>query len=115
MRYLLIVLMLVSGCAGAKYREYDAFSGKGYQESKVTDDRYSVMFQGDGFNTPLEVKTLFLKRCSDIALDNGFSYFEIISETPGVKMNGPMSWPSHSGEIKLLKVKTEKSIEAKRG
>lgn len=111
MRYLLIVLLL-SGCSTATYKPYSSFYGVGYQDSKLSSDRFYVMYQGNGNSTPLEVKNQFMHRSAEITKENGCSFFEVLTEAPGAKANGPVNWASHSGEIKILKTATPKSFIA---
>lgn len=82
MRVLLIFILagLVSACAtavGTPYAPANA-QGYGYEDSRIEDDRFRVIFRGDGA-TPLElVEDYALRRAAEIAANNGYEWFRIV-------------------------------------
>jgi len=76
-----------------------------YQESGLTGgayvkelrpDVFRVSFGGNGFTTKESVQVYWLKRCADLAVEKGFTGFEILSE-----MQFAMRHPSTSNTLTL--------------
>lgn len=80
-RSILIIALLASGCA-TTYQE-NGFSG-GYSDQKISNDVFQVSFRGNGFTSGSEVERLFLKRCADVSMRNGFDYFVILNQDGSV-------------------------------
>jgi len=77
----LAFLILAAACAtavGTDYMPADS-KGFGYVDTKIEDNRYRITFAGDGA-TPLEVVEDFaLLRAADIAVENGYDWFKIVT------------------------------------
>jgi len=101
----LFLLFLLTSCAGAQYQEFSSFSGKGYKNSKIGEDTYTVFYQGDGKNTPDIIYQYFLRRSAEIAKENGKKYYCIKKDNPGNFLNGIVYWPNHNGVIQVTNKK----------
>jgi len=75
----LLCLLFLFGCATTpKYTKKDR-SGYGYSDLKVQEDVFYVSFSGNT-STDRQTTALFtLLRCCEVCLDNGYSYFTILS------------------------------------
>ena len=101
MRKILLVLMvvLIAGCESG-YQRYKR--GAGYSEFVVSPGVYSVSYQGNSNMTRHMVDKFLLRRCCELALANGYGYFEVASSkdasktdevhVPGVRVSGAYYW-----------------------
>ena len=80
-----LVILLSSGCATGYHRQ--GFAG-GYDESQLKADIFRVTFKGNAFISPEKVQDYLLLRCAELTIDNGFSYFIILSESDGMDVSG---------------------------
>jgi hypothetical protein len=71
------VAFLLSGCA-TDYQK-SGFTG-GYSELQLKDDIWRVRYGGNGYTTYETVQTYWLIHCAQMALDKGYSGFEILSD-----------------------------------
>lgn len=77
---LALFVSLLSGCATG-YQQMTAFTiTGGYDQEDLGQDVFRVCFGGNGFTTRETAQCYFLNRCAEIALENGFQGFEIISD-----------------------------------
>lgn len=58
--------------------------GYGYREQRIETDRYVVTFAGNSATPANEVADLALRRAADLALSQGFDWFEVVSRTDDV-------------------------------
>jgi len=63
---------MLSGCA-TSYKAL-GFNG-GYSKIKTTPDSFIVIFKGNEFTSQEKVMQYALKRASELAIQNGYSYF----------------------------------------
>jgi len=75
--YLLVMVILISGCATGYQRE--GLTG-GYADMKIQDDIFKVGFRGNGYCGSERAANFALLRCAEVALENGYNYFVIIDE-----------------------------------
>lgn len=81
MRISLIVLSacLLAGCATAY--QPDGVSG-GYAEN-LQGSTAQISFRGNGLTTPETLHSYVLRRCAEVTLEDGYSYFVLVhTETP---------------------------------
>jgi hypothetical protein len=69
-------LTLVS-CA-TQYDQYGLLGG--FDAKELRPDVYRVSFQGNGFTTKESVQVYWLNRCAELAVEKGFTGFEILSD-----------------------------------
>lgn len=73
---LLFFLILLAGCA-TSYQP-NGFSG-GYSETRLREDIFEVSFRGNGYTSRERAADFTLLRSAELALENGFRYFVIVS------------------------------------
>jgi len=82
MRISLMVLSaacLLAGCTTAY--QPDGVSG-GYTQ-QVRDSTAQISFRGNGLTTPETLHSFVLRRCAEVTLEDGYSYFVLVhTETP---------------------------------
>lgn len=112
MKLLLIILLCgaLSSCSSNAYKAYSNLTG--YKDYKISSNRYSVFYQLNGHATEDLVYKMFLKRASEVTIENGGKYFKIIKEKAGSMKNGPVAWPNYTGEILILKKNEPNSYNA---
>lgn len=104
---------MLSGCART-YQE-TGFTG-GYRDFQIEDRVYTVSFSGNGYSNEQDVYLLFLTRCAELAIDNGYPFFYLIESSddttteeftqPGESttsssgaFTGSYSWHGNSGQL----------------
>lgn len=93
--YVLLFIFSFVGCATAT--PYQAQSGKdeyGYQDLKIDDNKYRIVFRGNSVTSRETVETYLLYRAAELTLENKFDYFVVREQQVDVKSdyfaNGPM-------------------------
>lgn len=77
----IILLAFLVGCATG----YHPFSiDGGYSDSQYSPNTFRVTFRGNGYTSMERAQDLALLRCSELALTNGFHYFQVINENDAV-------------------------------
>lgn len=75
---LLVVMRLCTSCS-TRYHSLGVFT-TGYNNIRFAKDRFTVTFRANKYTTPEDVRKFALRRASELTLQNGFIYFQIISE-----------------------------------
>jgi len=89
-------LLLVAACVTAEGTPYAPAGGGdyGYSETRIEEDRYRVVFAGDGGTPPNIVENYALLRAAELTVENGFEWFRVVgrriepSERGGVRVGG---------------------------
>lgn len=68
---LLILVMLVSGCATGYGGQ--GFKG-GYTDVKIQDDIFKISFKGNAFLDSSRCQDYTMLRAAEVALENGYKY-----------------------------------------
>ena len=98
----LSVVCMLSGCATAY--QPDGIAG-GYSDRLLNGNTEVVSFRGNRFNSPETLHSYLLRRCADVTLHNGYSYFELVTpiessaNVDGARVDDPFS---ASATIKML-------------
>ena len=71
------IAVSLSSCA-TPYTEQGLIGG--FDVKELRPDVFRVSFQGNGFTTRESVQTYWLYRCAQLALEKGFTGFEILSD-----------------------------------
>jgi len=74
--FLLLFLVFLAGCATSYQPK--SFSG-GYSETRLREDIFKVSFKGNGYTSRERAADFALLRSAELALENGFRYFIIVS------------------------------------
>lgn len=85
MRILSLLLALTLTACATPYQP-EGFSG-GYSETQLDTDKFKVNFRGNAIIQSDVVNDYALLRASELALNNGFNYFEILSSKDSVKVD----------------------------
>ena len=75
--FVTLALMMVGCATGYQSR---GFSG-GFEEMKLGDNLYRVSFSANGFTDSEQADQFLLRRCAEIALEEGFRYFSYSQES----------------------------------
>lgn len=73
---LVVAVLALSSCA-TDYQS-TGFTG-GYSETRLAPDVFRVRFSGNGYTSSDRAEDFTLLRASDLTLNNGFSYFAIVT------------------------------------
>lgn len=78
MKYLFIIsFFLIASCTTPYQKQtWYAYRG-GYSETKLSDNSFLVVFNGNGWTDSNKVFDFALRRSAEITLENGFNYFII--------------------------------------
>ncbi|NVJ97890.1 MAG: hypothetical protein HWE25_07045 [Alphaproteobacteria bacterium] len=78
-RYLIPSALLLAACAssGDNYMAADSKGDYGYYETALGDERYRVVYKSRGDN-PEKARDYALLRASEITLQNGYDWFEVV-------------------------------------
>jgi hypothetical protein len=92
--YRLLVLAAVAATLAACATQYapEGFTG-GFDVKDLGQDVYRVRFSGNGYTTKETAQTYWLYRSAELALEKGFTGFEILSD-----MQFVMRQPAHEDE-----------------
>ena len=72
-----VVLTALLGCATPYQRQ--GFTG-GYSERPLNDRSYVVAFDGNGYTSRSRVQEYLLRRCAELTIAQGYSYFIVLDE-----------------------------------
>ncbi len=78
-----IFSFILTSCA-TKYQPSSFFSG-GYSEIRTTSDTFLVSFNGNGFTSKQRALRFALLRASELAVQNNYHYFSILSTIDDTK------------------------------
>ena len=111
MKFLFALTLAIglSGCATSKYHKWETMNDSGFKETKISKGLYTVIYQGNGNNSPADVYTFFLKRASQLTKSKGYQFFRVENGQAGSRQNGPVNWPNYTGNIRFLKVKEQRT------
>ncbi|HEY0974748.1 MAG TPA: hypothetical protein VGE57_09670, partial [Solimonas sp.] len=71
---------LLAGCATpTPYRPADKPGAEGYSETRVSENRYRVVFAGNTLTASGTVQDYALLRASELTLQQGYDWFELQS------------------------------------
>lgn len=79
--YWTIVILVIGFCTSCStgYHSLGVFT-TGYNHIRFAKDGFTVTFRANKYTTPEDARKFALRRASELALQNGFMYFQIISE-----------------------------------
>lgn len=97
MRAILICfsLVILIGCATATpYQPQSGSDTYGYQDLKIDDNKYRIVFKGNSITSRETVETYLLYRSAELTVQTGFDYFVVREQQVDIKSdyfaNGPM-------------------------
>lgn len=78
-----LMALLLMACAATPYQASDP-RGYGYQEQRLTDDRYDVMFVGNTATSEQQVADLALLHAAELGAAQGYAYLSVSDRKAGV-------------------------------
>ena len=74
-----LAALALAGCVTAVGTEYAPRDDKGfgYSETRIEQDRYRIVFAGDGATPPEAVEDFALLRAAELALASGYEWFRV--------------------------------------
>jgi hypothetical protein len=78
-RWLMLAVTAVTLVSCATPYQQSGLTG-GFDVKELRPDVFRVSFQGNGFTTRESVQVYWLNRCAELALEKGFTGFEILSD-----------------------------------
>lgn len=105
---LMLASLLLAACATNPYQRMGTGGTiGGYDESLIKPGQYRVTYQGQGEDAnDANVYKSFLRRCADLAKQNGSPYFKVTEGIAGAKHQGNLyaqvSIPNYTGTLTLL-------------
>lgn len=111
------VLALCSfGCA-TQYRSLDDSLTGGFTETRLAPDQWRVFVQGNAFTTRSEAEQILMRRCAELALEQGKRWFEL--DTHDAWMNRRISrsgsvyaTPSNAAIVTAVDEKNRRAFDA---
>ena len=77
-----LAVFALTACATSSPTVYAPASasanGTGYEDIRIESDRWRVTFTGSGQASEAEVERLALRRAGELALTNGYDWFEVV-------------------------------------
>ncbi len=65
--------------------------GFGYEETRIENDRYRVVYRGSGGTPPEQVEDYALRRAAELALAGGYDWFRVASRSVSGEQRGGVS------------------------
>lgn len=78
-----LVALALSACAATPYQASDP-RGYGYQEQRLTADRYDVMFIGNTATSEQQVADLALLHAAELGAAQGYAYLAVSDHKAGI-------------------------------
>ncbi|MCP9291387.1 CC0125/CC1285 family lipoprotein [Gracilimonas sediminicola] len=75
---LILLTLFIAGCATSYHPEN--WRGYGFTEKQLSEQSYLVSFSGNSRTSPTDVQHMLLRRCAELTIQNGFSYFLILDK-----------------------------------
>jgi hypothetical protein len=83
MRILTVALLALAlaGCAAAGPAQYGAAEGGrfGYEETRIEQDRYRIVYRGSGGMAPEMVEDYALRRAAELTVSAGYDWFRVVA------------------------------------
>ena len=75
------VAMCLAACAATGPAAYGPADdrGFGFEETRIEDDRYRVIYRGSGGMPPEQVEDFALRRAAELALASDYDWFRVVS------------------------------------
>lgn len=86
-------LLALAACAAvgpAVYGPADK-NGYGYQDTRIEQDRYRIVYRGSGGMTPEQVEDYALRRAAELTLQEGYDWFRVAGRDMAGEQRGGVS------------------------
>ncbi|MGN8225345.1 CC0125/CC1285 family lipoprotein [Gracilimonas sp. BCB1] len=74
----LFITFFIAGCATSYHPENSR--GYGFTEKQLSGQSYLVSFSGNSRTSPTDVQHMLLRRCAELTIQKGYSYFLILDK-----------------------------------
>jgi hypothetical protein len=91
----IVICILAAGCA-TQYRSIDESLTGGFSETQLAPDSWRVIVEGNGFTTRGEAEQFLMRRCAELALEQGQRYFILGGHDAWVKARRTKSGVNNS-------------------
>jgi hypothetical protein len=75
---LVLLTVFIAGCATSYHPEN--WRGYGFTEKQLTEQSYLVSFSGNSRTSPTDVQHMLLRRCAELTIQKGYTYFLILDK-----------------------------------
>ena len=82
MLLMISLALLVTGCLSSAYRTKSIWAlvpMRGYEDSQIGVAEFAVSYAGNNYCSEEKAKDFAMLRCAELALQNGYGYFELTS------------------------------------
>jgi hypothetical protein len=111
----IITCILAAGCA-TQYRSIDSSLTGGFTETQLAPDSWRVMVQGNGFTTRGEAEQFLMRRCAELALEQGKRYFVLGGHDAWMNArrtkSGVVFWPMNEAVVTATSEKDRDAFDA---
>ncbi len=84
--HLMLLMLVITGCAGAKYQSLADGGRNGFEESMISPNSYVVGYIGDSETTKYQTHAFALRRASEIASKEGKTHFIVTQNELNVQI-----------------------------
>ncbi len=76
----LVTAFVLGACAAVGPTNYGPADQKGfgYEETRIEEDRYRIVYRGSGGVPPEQVEDYAMRRAGEVALQEGFTWFRVV-------------------------------------
>ena len=104
--FAIAILVSVASCNNSKAVAYQKDNGSGgYTEEKVSNDTYTIGFDGNEYNKKDKTYDYALLRAAELGQKNGFDYFAILSTVNDKVLEKSNSYTKLDNNDTWLKIK----------
>ena len=103
-----LIAMTIVGCARpTPYQRFDIFGRGGYQETRIANDTYEVVYYGNGATSTDTLNALLLYRSAEVTLDQTYQYFEVVKGKVRMPLSPMGGFRTAEHTIKMYKRENE--------
>ena len=90
--FVVFLAIAVSGCGGYAPYSYWGGNDSGYSDTRLAENRWTVLYRGNQLTDPAKVTDFTLLRAAELTVTNGFRYFVVVAAGDGTRTN--TVWPA---------------------
>lgn len=110
-----VFCILAAGCA-TQYRSSDESITGGFSETQLAPDTWRVLVEGNGFTTRGEAEQFLMRRCAELALEQGKRYFVLGDHDAWMNVrrsrDGISTRPINRAEVTVVSEKDRDTFDA---
>lgn len=85
--FVVFLAIAVSGCGGYAPYSYWGGNDSGYSDTRLAENRWTVLYRGNQLTDPAKVTDFTLLRAAELTVTNGFRYFVVVAAGDGTRSN----------------------------